>query len=184
MRAAFVFLVLATSAAHAEPWRFSGDFDIDTVLQSGMAFSLGATPPRLPKWRFALAVRSHDLPEFQSELSSNNDDLYVTMPIAIELVAQRRFDFGLVTGVRAGVVHLHFARMGKFGIDEEFDYGATPFVGYEWRPADNVYVQPWLGAMVTVYRQSHGELPMQEADRTYSKWPTALRGGVVIGARY
>ena len=181
---AIIVLVLFASTAHAERWRFSGDFDVDTILQSGIGVALGATPARLPKWRFALAVRSHDVPDFQSGLSSSNDDLYVTMPIAIESVVQRRLDIGVVTGVRAGVVHLHFARIGKFGIDEEFDYGVTPFLGYEWRPADNVYVQPWLGAMLTVVRQKHGELPMQEMDRTYSKWPTALRGGIVVGARY
>jgi hypothetical protein len=158
------------------------------VLQSGVAFSLGVTPATLPRWRFALALRSHDLPDFQSQLSSNNNDLYVTAPIAIEGIAQHRLDNGLVLGARAGVVHLHFTRIGTFGIDEEFDYGVTPFVGYEWRPpgfrGDNVYVQPWVGAMATLYRQAHGELPMQEMDRTYSKWPTALRGGVVVGARY
>jgi hypothetical protein len=129
-------------------------------------------------------MRSHDLPEFQTQLSGANDNLYVSAPIAIETIVQRRFDNGVVVGARAGVVHLHFTRIGTFGIDEEFDYGVTPFVGYEWRPTDRVYVQPWLGAMGTLYRQTHGELPMQEEDRTYSKWPTALRGGVVVGARY
>ena len=178
-------LVITTATASAEDrWRFSADFDVDTLVQSGMAFSLGVTPKQLPRWRFAVALRSHDVPEFQTSLSGNNGDLYVSMPIAVEGLAMHRFDHGVVLGARAGVVHLHFARIGTFGIDEEFDYGVTPFVGYELRPADNVYIQPWLGAMITVHRQTHGELPMQEADRMYSKWPTALRGGIVVGARY
>ncbi|MDQ3333656.1 MAG: hypothetical protein M4D80_00620 [Myxococcota bacterium] len=179
-----MLVAMTAPAAAEERWRFSADLDVDTLLQNGMAFSLGVTPAQLPRWRFALALRSHDLPAFQSGLSGSNDELYVTAPIAVEAVTGYRFDRGLVIGARAGVVHLHFARIGTFGIDEEFDYGVTPFVGYEWRPADRIYVQPWLGAMITVYRQAHGELPMQEADRTYSKWPTALRGGIVVGARY
>ena len=192
MRSMLVCAVLAAASTTAAAdeleatarWRVSADFDVDTLLQSGMAFSVGVTPATLPRWRFALALRSHDLPGFQTGLSGSNDDLYVTAPIAAEAIAMRRYDRGLVIGARAGVVHLHFTRIGTFGIDEEFDYGVTPFVGYEWRPIDRVYVQPWLGAMATMYRQKHGELPMLEADRTYSKWPTALRGGLAVGARY
>ena len=185
-----VVLAIATGTAAADEvtvrarWRVSADFDVDTLLQSGMAFSVGVTPAALPRWRFGLSLRSHDLPEAQTGLSGSNDDLYVTAPIAIEAMAMRRLDSGLVLGARAGVVHLHFTRIGTFGIDEEFDYGVTPFVGYEWRPVDHVYVQPWLGAMATLYRQKHGELPMDEADRTYAKWPAALRGGVLLGAVY
>src|SRR5688572_12465480 len=108
MRIALFVLVVLASPATAERWRFSADFDVDTVLQSGVAFSLGVTPAKLPRWRFALAVRSHDLPDFQAQLSSNNDDLYVTAPIAVEAIAQHRFGHGLVLGARAGVVHLHF----------------------------------------------------------------------------
>jgi hypothetical protein len=183
--------VMQVSTAHADVttrtearWRFTADVDADAFLQSGVAVTLGVTPAALPSWRFGLSTRSHDLPEFQMGLGSNNDNMYVTTPIAVEAVAQYRHRVGLVAGARAGVVHLHYTRIGTFGIDEEFNYGITPFVGYEWRPIDRVYIQPWLGAMATVYRQTHGELPMDEADRTYSKWPAAIRGGILIGARY
>ena len=191
MRLIFVLTVLVSSApAFAEPlqvearWRFDADVDLDAFLQSGLAVSVGVSPPPLPRWRFALSLRSHDLPGFQMGLASSNEDMYVTMPIAAELVARYRTRVNVVLGARAGMVHLHFARIGTFGIDEEFDYGITPYVGYEWSPIRNVYLQPWLGAMVTLVRQTHGELPMQEADRTYSKWPAMVRGGVTLGARY
>jgi hypothetical protein len=186
MRIIILFaILLGTSPAFAEArWRFAADLDLDAFLQSGVAVSVGVSPAPLPRWRFALSMRSHDLPEFQMSLATDNDDLYVTTPIAVELVAHYRTRANVVLGARAGVVHFHFARIGTFGIDEEFAYGVTPFIGYEWSPIENLYIQPWAGALVPLVRQSHGELPMQEADRTYTKWPSLLRGGVLVGARY
>jgi hypothetical protein len=184
--------VAFAAPAHAEPslhatdarWRVDAAVDLDAFLQSGIAVSVGVSPAALPRWRFAASLRSHDLPELQMGLASGNDNMYVTVPIAAEVLARYRHGSGAILGARAGMVHLHFTRIGTFGIDEEFDYGVTPFVGYEWSPVAHVYVQPWLGAMITLYRQPHGELPMAEADRTYAKWPAALRGGILLGARY
>jgi len=177
-------VILATAPAGADGWRVSGELDLDTLAQSGIAGSIGVTPARLPRWRFAVAMRSHDIPDFQTSVASTNDGLYASIPIALEASAQRKLANNVVLGALAGVVHFHFARSGTFGIDEEFAWGITPFVAYEWSPVDHVYVKPWLGAMAPLFRQRHGELPMAEADRTYSKWPTLIRGGVALGVEY
>ncbi len=179
--------VPAGPAGPAEPaprWRVSGAIALESLLEHGVAATIGVEPAPLPRWRFTLSMGSHDLPDFQIGLSGANDNMYVSVPISIEAGAAYRTRRGLVLGARAGVVHLHFTRLGTFGIDEEFDYGVTPYVGFEWSPVRHVYVQPWLGAMVTLYRQTHGELPMEEAERTYAKWPSALRGGILVGAVY
>ncbi len=177
-------LAAAEPAAPAARWRFSGAVALESLLEHGIAATLGVEPAPLPRWRFTLSAGSHDLPGFQSELASANDGMYVSVPISVEAGAAYRTRRGLVLGARAGVVHLHFTRLGTFGIDEEFDYGVTPYAGFEWSPLRHVYVQPWVGALVTLYRQRHGELPMDEADRTYARWPAALRGGILFGAVY
>ena len=187
MRTISIIVVLAyamPARADDARWRFGGELEATALTQEGIALSLGVSAPALPRWRFSLALASHDVPDFQAQLSGDNDRMYVTMPIALEAVAQYRHATGAVAGARVGMIHLHFTRLGTFGIDEEFDYGITPFVGYEWAAHRNIYVQPWLGAMVTLVRQTHGELPMQEADRTYARWPAMLRGGLAIGARW
>jgi hypothetical protein len=182
-----VALALAPSgaAAVAEPrWHVSAALDGDTLLEHGFAASLGVTPAAWPRWRLGIALASHDLAAVQTRLSPHNDDLYATVPVAIEALASRRWDSGLAVGLRAGVVHFHYARMGAFGIDEEFDWGLTPVAAYQWRPAAHLFIEPWLGFLLVLHRQEHGELPMQAVDRTYARWPSLIRGGVSVGARF
>jgi hypothetical protein len=180
----FVTLVVSCAlakAAHAERPRAIASFDAPSLVQRGVAAAAGV---ELGRWQLSLALGSHDLWQRQFALASDNAGMYATMPIAVELVARYRTALGIVAGARAGVVHLHFSRTGVSGIDEEFDYGVTPFVGYEWSPIERVFVAPWLGALVTVVRQTHGELPMDETAPRYSTWPAKLRGGIVVGVRY
>ena len=180
MRSLILLALLATPAT-ARP-HVTADLDAETLGLSGFSATFGIEP--MPHWRFALALASHDLPDAQSHLSSNNDSVYITMPVAVEAIARYRLDNGLVLGGRAGMVHLHVTRIGTFGINEQFDYGLTPFVGYEWQPHPNFYVQPWFGVMLALFSMPHGELPMEETAPDYSTWPTRLRGGITLGARY
>ena len=183
-RALIVALVLSSTLAadaRADRVRVTASIDAPSLAQHGVEAAAGVD---LGRWQVALALGSHDLWQRQMALSGDNADMYVTMPIAVELVARYRTRIGLVAGARAGVVHLHFSRTGVAGIDEEFNYGITPFVGYEWSPVDRVYVAPWLGALLTVVRQTHGELPMDEDAPAYASWPAKLRGGLAVGVRY